>query len=58
MKNIQKQIMLEELSLEAMTTLKGGDHSHDLIMPVAPTESYGTGGPPPLRDSNDPEANR
>ena len=57
MKNIQKQIMLEELSLEAMATLKGGDHSHDLVMPVTPTENYGSGGPPPTRDSNDGDAN-
>ena len=48
MKNIQKQLILEELSLEAMTIIKGGDHSHDLVILNEVIGNYGTGGSPPI----------
>ena len=53
MKILQKKIMNEELSLEAMMTVKGGENSHDLVTSADATENYGTSGPPPLsRSSN------
>lgn len=52
MKNFQKKLMLEELTPQAMMTLRGGDDSHDLVTPDTTRENYGNGGPPPS-DSND-----